>query len=71
MLTTNSSEDCYLTAEEIGSRLRINADTVLAWARRGRIPHVRISQKIIRFRLTDVVAALETPRDSETTEAGQ
>ena len=60
----NQVETTYSTADEIGARLRLNADTVLAWARQGRIPFVRLSPKVVRFRLADVVAALEAHQDS-------
>jgi excisionase family DNA binding protein len=61
----------YLTAEEVGARLRLKANTVVAWARRGRIPFLRLSRKIIRFKLADVVAALEDARNSVTPEHGR
>ena len=51
--------DELLTAEELGARIRLKPDTIVSWARQGRIPSLRLSRKVIRFRLTDVVAALE------------
>lgn len=38
-----------LTAEELADRLRVTPETVRAWARRGRIPSVRFSPKVVRF----------------------
>jgi excisionase family DNA binding protein len=51
--------DELLTAEEVADRLRVNPDTVAVWARRRRIPALRLSRKVIRFRLPEVIAALE------------
>ena len=47
-----------LTAEELAERLRVRPNTVKAWARDGRIPAIRLSPKIIRFDLDEVVEAL-------------
>jgi excisionase family DNA binding protein len=51
-----------LTAAELADRLKVKADTVRAWARQGRIPARRLSHKVVRFNLADVVAALESAR---------
>lgn len=48
-----------LTAEELGARLRVAPGTILGWARSGHIPAVRMSPKVVRFRLDEVVAALQ------------
>ena len=47
-----------LTAEELADRLAVAPGTVKVWARRGRIPSVRISPKVVRYIYGDVVAAL-------------
>lgn len=47
-----------LTAEEIGERLRLTADTVLKWAREGTIPSIKLSPKVLRFDPSEVEAAL-------------
>lgn len=47
-----------LTALELAVRLRVSPDTVRAWARRGAIPSLRPSPKVIRFDLDAVLAAL-------------
>ena len=53
-----------LTADEVGQRLRVRPGTVLAWYREGRIPARKLSHKVLRFSLADVLAALEgQPRD--------
>lgn len=48
-----------LTATEIAKHLRVQPSTVKEWARRRRIPQVRLSPRVRRFRLKDVIAALE------------
>ena len=52
------SED-LLTAEELAERLKVKPATIRQWSRSGRIPSRRLSHKIIRYCLADVVAALE------------
>jgi excisionase family DNA binding protein len=51
--------DDLLTATELADRLRVKPSTVLDWQRAGRIPAIRLSHKILRFNLGDVVAALK------------
>jgi excisionase family DNA binding protein len=67
-MESNNVTGGYQTAEEVGAHLRLNADTVLGWARQGRIPFVRLSRKIVRFKLADVVAALEASQNVATAE---
>ena len=47
-----------LTADEIAERLRLRPRTIRQWARRGLIPAVRLSPKVVRFKLAAVVAAM-------------
>lgn len=49
-----------LTAEELARRLRVSPETVRAWARRGYIPALRLSPKVIRYNAEAVLAALST-----------
>jgi predicted site-specific integrase-resolvase len=49
-----------LTAEEVAGRLRIRPETLKAWARRGRIPRIRISPKVVRFDLDAVIESLRS-----------
>ena len=65
MSTLLDSASQFLTAEELGVRLRLKADTIVAWAREDRIPAIRLSKKVLRFRLADVLAALECERKPE------
>lgn len=48
----------YLTTEELAKKLRLKPDTVRELARRGKIPAIRISPKVIRFDPTAVDDAL-------------
>ncbi|MFH1418772.1 MAG: helix-turn-helix domain-containing protein [Planctomycetota bacterium] len=47
-----------LTAKELAERLRVRPETVRVWSRRGLIPRVQLSPKVIRYDLTAVVDAL-------------
>lgn len=60
--------DDLLTAAELAERLRVKPGTVLGWHRKGRIPVRKLSPKVLRFALAEVVAALEAeprPRPHE------
>jgi excisionase family DNA binding protein len=48
----------YLTAAELGRRLRLSPETIHQMARDGRIPCIRLSAKVIRFDAEAVAAAL-------------
>ncbi len=54
-----------LTAEELAERLRVRPDTVRGWARRGLIPKVQLSPKVIRFDPRAVVEAMTRRQASE------
>lgn len=47
-----------LTTQELAKRLRVSPETVRDWARRGRIPRLRLSPKAIRYSAEAVLAAL-------------
>jgi excisionase family DNA binding protein len=57
----------FLTAAELGERLRVQPETVRAWVRRGHIPVIRLSPRVLRFDFDAVVKALTDSggRDSE------
>lgn len=48
-----------LTAGELAERLKVKPATIRQWSRSGRIPARKLSHKIIRYCLSDVVSALE------------
>ncbi len=52
-------ENDLLTAEQLADRLAVKPRTVREWFRAGLIPATRLSPKVIRYSLDDVVAALE------------
>ena len=47
-----------LTADELAERLKVKPETVLEWGRAGRIPHFRLTPKVVRFDPTAVMAAI-------------
>jgi excisionase family DNA binding protein len=49
-----------LTTRELAKRLRVSPETVRDWARRGCIPTLRLSPKVIRFNAEAVLVALST-----------
>jgi excisionase family DNA binding protein len=63
-----------LTARAVAERLSVSPETVLRWARRGRLPAVYLSSRAIRFREDDLDAWLAeraTPRrEAPTTPTG-
>ena len=52
-------ENDLLTAEQLADRLTVKPRTVREWFRAGLIPATRLSPKVIRYSLDDVVASLE------------
>ncbi len=56
------SETDLLTAEELAERLHVRPSTVREWARRGRIPTVRLSAKVVRYDLSAVVESVGQAR---------
>jgi excisionase family DNA binding protein len=53
--------DSPLTAAELSERLGVKPGTILDWHRKGRIPARKLSHKVLRFDLADVLSALEKP----------
>lgn len=53
-------ESDLLTAAELAKRLQVTPDTVREWTRRGTIPRLRLSAKVIRYDLRRVLEALAT-----------
>jgi predicted site-specific integrase-resolvase len=57
---TANETSAYMTAEELGVRLRLKATTIAAWSRQGKIPVHRLAPKVLRYRIEEVLAALES-----------
>ena len=49
-----------ITADELAVRLRVTPDTVKLWARRGVIPRVCLTSKVIRYDHDAVIKALRS-----------
>jgi excisionase family DNA binding protein len=47
-----------LTAEELAKRLRVTTETIRLWTRRGLIPSLRPTPKVIRYNADAVMQAL-------------
>ena len=47
-----------LTSKDLAKCFGVSVETVRAWVRDGRIPYIRASRKIVRFRMDEVEAAL-------------
>jgi excisionase family DNA binding protein len=48
----------FVSAHDLADRLDVTYDTVLTWARRGKIPHVRDGRGRLLFNLDSVLEAL-------------
>jgi hypothetical protein len=48
-----------LTAAALAERLGVKPGTILKWHRQSKIPSRKLSHKVLRFNLGDVLAALE------------
>lgn len=58
-------ESELLTAAELARKLQVNVRTVQEWYRAGRIPAIKLSPKVIRYCLLDVVRAVDDERTHE------
>ena len=52
-------EHDFLTAEQLAERLGVKPRTVKEWLRAGIIPATRLTPKVIRYDLEQVVSALK------------
>ena len=48
-----------LTAEEVAHALQVRASTIRLWGRRGWIPVIRLTPKVLRYDLASVVRAMK------------
>lgn len=51
-------------ARDIAQMANVSLQTVLKWAREGKIPHHRISARCLRFSVEEVNAWLQAKRDA-------
>ncbi len=54
-----------LTANELADRLHLRPSTIRRWAREGRIPAVRVTAKVVRYDLVEVVRAVRAGQESQ------
>jgi predicted site-specific integrase-resolvase len=47
-----------VTTEDLAARLQVRPDTIRRWVGRGLIPVLRVSPKVIRFDLAEVLRVL-------------
>ena len=57
-------EHDLLTAEQLAKRLQVKPRTVKEWLRAGIIPATRLTPKVIRYDLQQVVTALEQRQEA-------
>ena len=58
-------ENELLTAEQLADRLAVKPRTIREWFRAGLIPATRLSPKVIRYNLDDVVTALKERQEAQ------
>ena len=49
----------FLTAEQIAKRLSVSPRTVRSWRLAGIIPAIRLTNKVVRYDLDEVITALK------------
>ena len=64
-MVTNSPADTLYSAADIESYLGISRATVYTLARKGILPKIRVSSRLIRFRASDVESFLRGLQDRE------
>jgi predicted site-specific integrase-resolvase len=54
------STELYVTAEELGARLRVHRDTIAGWTKKyPDLPHITLPNGSLRFRPSEVEAWLK------------
>lgn len=61
-----SMDEPLVDSFAISKRFGVSVGTVRGWVRDGRIPSIRASRRIVRFRMSDVIAALTDAPQSPT-----
>jgi excisionase family DNA binding protein len=57
-IMTNEIQTDLVTAEGLAARFGVTRETICAWVRRGRIPCLRPSRRVVRFSILEVEAVL-------------
>ena len=52
--------DSLVSSDEIASHFGVTVGTVNAWVREDRIPYIRVSRRVIRFRISEVERAVSS-----------
>lgn len=60
--TSDGARQEFLTARQLASVLQVSDSTVRRLARQGRIPAIRVTPHLLRFRLSAVIEALDPSR---------
>lgn len=58
-------ENELLTTRQLAKRLRVTIHTIRRWAREGKLPHLRIGPKVIRFSWLEIQNAVKKLRKSK------
>ena len=51
--------NALIDREDLARELKVTSRTIGTWQREGRIPHIKIGRRTVRFDLADVVAFLK------------
>ena len=54
-----------LSTKEIAWELQVQPATIRRWVREGRIPEIRISLKVRRYNLEDILSALQRQKQRQ------
>lgn len=63
MRTEEAAPD-LLTTREVAALARVSTVTVTRWANEGKLPVIRVSERVLRFRKADVDALLAVEQAS-------
>ncbi len=57
-------------ARDVANMANVSLQTVLKWAREGKIPHHRISPRCLRFSIEEINHWLQVKRDAQNKQQG-
>lgn len=58
-----------LTTQELSDLLRVDVGTIRRWTREGKLPHLRIGPKTVRFSWPAVMQAMEAEQQRPSSDA--